>query len=105
LEAFQPRDAEFFFGREELVRQLCGRVKTWPFLAVVGPSGSGKSSVVQAGVVPAIWHGTHELGDTKEWRILLFTPGAEPLAELGLRLAAEARIPAGALVSDLRTDP
>src|SRR5947208_2997702 len=46
LEAFQPQDAEFFFGREELVENLAERLANSAFLAVVGPSGSGKSSVV-----------------------------------------------------------
>ena len=52
LRAFEEGDAVDFFGREELVEELVKRVKQTRFLAVVGPSGSGKSSVVRAGSDP-----------------------------------------------------
>src|SRR5206468_2754975 len=48
LEAFQPEDAEWFFGRDHLVAGLAVRLSEAAFLAVVGPSGSGKSSVLRA---------------------------------------------------------
>ena len=52
---FEPEDSELFFGREQLVEDLVGRLRgSDSFLAVVGPSGSGKSSLVRAGVVPAL---------------------------------------------------
>jgi ABC-type phosphate transport system ATPase subunit len=57
LAAFQPEDAEFFFGREELVASLVARLAEAQFLGVIGPSGSGKSSVVRAGLLPALWRG------------------------------------------------
>ncbi len=99
LEAFQPQDAEFFFGREELVDSLVGELAESRFLAVVGPSGSGKSSIVRAGLVPAIWR------QAEEWDVVILTPGAEPLEELAVRLAAERGLPAGALLAELRSDP
>jgi class 3 adenylate cyclase len=71
LVAFQAEDEHLFFGREELVQQLVGRLEESHFLAVVGPSGSGKSSLVRAGLVPA-------LGD----RAAILSPGQHPLAEL-----------------------
>jgi WD40 repeat protein/class 3 adenylate cyclase len=71
LEPFQPDDADLFFGREELVAELVGRLEEAPLLAVVGPSGSGKSSLVRAGIVPRL-----ELGTT------VLTPGEHPLDEL-----------------------
>ena len=52
LPSFEPADADVFFGREQLVEDLVGRLDKEPFLAVVGASGSGKSSLVRAGVVP-----------------------------------------------------
>src|SRR5207248_10234983 len=57
LEAFQPEDAEWFFGRDGLVAELAVRLSETAFLAVIGPSGSGKSSVLRAGLLPALWRG------------------------------------------------
>ena len=54
LESFRPEDSEFFFGREELVKKLIQRIKGHPFLAVLGSPGSGKSSLVMAGVIPTL---------------------------------------------------
>jgi WD40 repeat protein/class 3 adenylate cyclase len=79
LEPFQPDDADLFFGREELVAELVGRLAEAPLLAVVGPSGSGKSSLVRAGIVPRL-----ELGTT------VLTPGEHPLD--ALRAAGESEL-------------
>jgi ABC-type nitrate/sulfonate/bicarbonate transport system ATPase subunit len=54
LAAFELDDAELFFGREQLVEELAARLESAPFLAVVGASGSGKSSLIRAGVVPEL---------------------------------------------------
>lgn len=54
LAPFEPADAEFFFGRERLVEELLGRLEEAPFLALVGASGSGKSSLLRAGLLPAL---------------------------------------------------
>ena len=71
LAAFEPEDAEYFFGREALIEELVARLKERGFLAVVGPSGSGKSSLVRAGLLPAlrrsagqrdVAHGHHDAG-------------------------------------------
>jgi energy-coupling factor transporter ATP-binding protein EcfA2 len=73
LYAFREKDQEFFFGREALVTRLEGRLAEANFLAVLGPSGSGKSSVVLAGLVPAL--------QSKEpgFQMAYLTPGSEPL--------------------------
>jgi len=105
LEAFQPQDAEFFFGREELVDDLAERLAKSSFLAVVGPSGSGKSSVVRAGLVPAIWTGAHGLAKNRDWKVVLMTPGAHPLEELAVRLATERGVSPGSVLEDLRNEP
>jgi WD40 repeat protein/class 3 adenylate cyclase len=104
LEAFQPQDAEFFFGREELVADLAARLAGSAFLAVVGPSGSGKSSVVRAGLVPAIWSGAHGLAPGRDWKVVMLTPGAHPLEELAVRFATERGLAPGAVLDDLRRD-
>jgi WD40 repeat protein/DNA-binding SARP family transcriptional activator len=84
LRAFSEADALDFFGREQLTRRLITRLgETVPgsrFLAVVGPSGGGKSSVVRAGLVPAIRHGA--VGGLEEPFIAEMFPGAHPLDEL-----------------------
>jgi Novel STAND NTPase 1 len=54
LLTFQEADADRFFGRDVLVADLLERVRRSPFLAVLGPSGSGKSSVVRAGLLPLL---------------------------------------------------
>src|SRR5207244_5278967 len=54
LAPFEADDAEFFFGRERLVDELVARLADAPLLAIVGPSGSGKSSLLRAGLVPAL---------------------------------------------------
>src|SRR5262245_16601911 len=77
LRAFEEADAADFFGREELVEQLVKRLATTRFLAVVGPSGSGKSSVVRAGLLPAIRRG--DIPASESWRITDMFPGARPL--------------------------
>ena len=57
LAPYDRDDAEFFFGRERLVATVIGRLAASPFVGVVGASGSGKSSIVQAGVVPSLENG------------------------------------------------
>ncbi|MFN2591106.1 MAG: adenylate/guanylate cyclase domain-containing protein, partial [Actinomycetota bacterium] len=77
---FDEADADRFFGRERVVAQLLREVRRQPFLAVVGASGSGKSSIVRAGVIPAL----RSSGDRKRgsWRILVLTPTGSPLGSL-----------------------
>jgi WD40 repeat protein len=85
LEAFREEDADLFFGREDDVARLVERLRTSRFLAVLGPSGSGKSSLVAAGLLPAVRRGALPGGDS--WRVLEMAPGAHPLAALAARLA------------------
>jgi WD40 repeat protein/DNA-binding SARP family transcriptional activator len=85
LAPFDVADAEYFFGRERLVAELVARLVGAPLLGVVGPSGSGKSSVVRAGVLPALAGGV--LPGSEEWRQVLMRPGEHPLDEL-IRAAA-----------------
>jgi hypothetical protein len=103
LQAFQSEDADLFFGREELVATLLARLAEAPLLAVVGPSGSGKSSVVRAGLIPAIWRGS--VPGSGNWHVLTLTPGHHPMEELGLRVSSLSRVAPSSLVQDLRSDP
>jgi energy-coupling factor transporter ATP-binding protein EcfA2 len=69
-------DREFFFGREKLIAQLERKLADHNFLSVLGPSGSGKSSLVLAGLIPALQESESGL------RMAYMTPGFQPLAEL-----------------------
>jgi WD40 repeat protein/DNA-binding SARP family transcriptional activator len=80
LASFEVDDAPYFFGRERLVAELVARLVGAPLLGVVGPSGSGKSSVVRAGLLPALAAGVLPGSDT--WPRVLIRPGEHPLREL-----------------------
>ena len=80
LATFDAAHAEYFFGRERLVAELVARLVGSPLLAVVGPSGSGKSSALRAGLLPALASGV--LPGSEQWSQALMRPGAHPLAAL-----------------------
>ena len=84
LQAFDEDHAEFFFGRDGDIQRLIEKLKVTRFIAVIGSSGSGKSSLVRAGVVPALKKGVLPESDT--WAVRVFTPGAHPLASLAANL-------------------
>jgi hypothetical protein len=75
LKAFQQDDADRFFGREKLTAKLVDLVERHPLVGVFGASGSGKSSLLRAGLLPRLNNA------------LLFTPGVHPLDECAVRLA------------------
>jgi WD40 repeat protein/DNA-binding SARP family transcriptional activator/energy-coupling factor transporter ATP-binding protein EcfA2 len=106
LAAFDEADAAFFFGREALVQRLVERLaEDHPlarFLAVVGPSGSGKSSLVKAGLIPTMRNGT--LPGSNEWFILKMTPGDHPFEELEINLLRISDNPSVNLMEQLRRD-
>ncbi|MFN2417947.1 MAG: AAA family ATPase [Candidatus Limnocylindria bacterium] len=89
LSTFQADDAALFFGREQLVADLVARLAGASFLAVVGPSGSGKSSVVRAGLLPALAAGT--LPGSSEWLVAVMRPGEHPVRTLDRTLWAAMR--------------
>src|SRR5690606_22892440 len=85
LEAFQEMDAAIFFGREDLTAKLLAHLREGKrFLAIFGASGSGKSSLVRAGLIPAIRRG--ELSGSDTWPLVVFTPGIRPIESLAKRL-------------------
>ena len=82
LNAFGADDAEFFFGRERLVEKLMSKLRANPrFLALLGPSGSGKSSVIRAGLVPRLAAG--DIPGSRTWGMIVIRPGADPFTEIG----------------------
>jgi WD40 repeat protein len=90
LEVFEEEHAEFFFGRDADIQRLLEKFKATRFLAVLGASGSGKSSLVRAGLVPALRRGA--LPGEERWEIAILRPGPQPLETLAaqlLRLGAQ----------------
>ena len=85
LAPFDAAHAEYFFGRERLVAGLVARLVGSTRLAVFGPSGSGKSSALRAGLLPALANGV--LPGSERWRQVVMRPNEHPLAELGSALA------------------
>ncbi|MEB3825980.1 nSTAND1 domain-containing NTPase, partial [Phormidium sp. CCY1219] len=89
LAAFQKEDAPYFFGRQKLTKTLVNRIHDHSFLAVLGISGSGKSSVVRAGLIPELEKGDR-FPDTQSWKIYHpFKPGDDPLESLARVLVDE----------------
>ena len=86
LAAFDGADARYFCGRDRLVDQLVARLVGARLLGVLGPSGSGKSSLLRAGLLPALSRGA--LPGSERWRQVLIRPGRRPLAELQRALDA-----------------
>ena len=85
LASFQMADAPYFFGRERLVAELIARLVGAPLLGIVGPSGSGKSSVLRAGLLPALAAGV--LPGSESRQQVLLRPGEHPLEELHVAMA------------------
>ncbi|MEU9166337.1 helix-turn-helix domain-containing protein [Streptomyces sp. NPDC048420] len=85
LAAFTAQDVPWFFGRARataaLVDRLFERVGSGPLL-VVAPSGAGKSSLLNAGLVPALQNGALPMAGSREWPVVALTPTARPLDEL-----------------------
>jgi len=106
LRAFQEVDAPDFFGRETLTERLTQRLaesgEMARFLAVIGPSGSGKSSVIRAGLIPALRAGV--VPNSERWLIVEMFPGAYPLEELEAALLRIAVNPPTSLIDQLRED-
>src|SRR5215472_3473340 len=77
LARFETADAEFFFGREQVVAEAVGHLAGRRFLALVGPSGSGKSSLLRAGLLHAL--GSGALPGSDRWPCSVIRPGSRPL--------------------------
>ncbi len=101
LRYFDTADAGLFYGRESLTRALTTRLVEERFLAIVGASGSGKSSLARAGLIPA-WMNENERGAAH-----VVTPGARPLESLAASLTrdSESVTATSTLMDDLARDP
>jgi WD40 repeat protein/energy-coupling factor transporter ATP-binding protein EcfA2 len=86
LAYFSTKDKVIFFGREKLSDELADRLQTTSFLAIMGASGSGKSSLLRAGIIPRL--------EERNWRIHIIKPGTHPLAALAASLTRDELDPA-----------
>ncbi|MGH2556982.1 MAG: protein kinase domain-containing protein, partial [Actinomycetota bacterium] len=106
LRPFVEADAGDFFGRDRVTGALLDRMaeagEGSRFLAVVGPSGSGKSSLVRAGLVPALRTGA--VPGSESWFVVEMVPGAHPLGELEAALLRIAVNPPASLIEQLERD-
>ena len=87
LRPFGEEEDYLFFGREDQTNDLLKLLRTQRFLAVVGTSGSGKSSLVRAGMLPALYGGTMA-GAGSDWETVVFRPGGDPLLNLAEAMIA-----------------
>ncbi len=116
LHPFEESDANDFFGREALAHRLLDRLERpttktivsgtsespYRFLAVIGPSGSGKSSVVKAGLLPFIRRGM--IVGSDQWLVAEMVPGADPFREIESALLRVAARPVENLLQRLKTE-
>lgn len=77
LRPFQKDESNLFFGRENHIKEILRKLETYRFVSIVGNSGSGKSSLVRAGVLPKI-----ENTEDNIWKICVMRPGKNPVEEL-----------------------
>ena len=104
LRAFQQADAADFFGRTAMIQRVLDRLQEPVvennFLAVIGPSGSGKSSLVKAGVLPSLRGGG--VPGSENWFYAEMVPGEVPLEELASALLSVSSSPLPGVVDTLR---
>lgn len=84
LAAFSPANARYFYGHESTIHQLTEAVAHQPLVLLAGPSGSGKSSLVFAGLLPGLSRPTSE--QATDWSLLCFRPGRDPVGNLAQAL-------------------
>lgn len=87
LRPFETDENFLFFGRDGQSEEVLNRLRESRFVAVVGTSGSGKSSLVRAGVLPALYSG-HMTSAGSSWRVAVFRPGNDPVGNLARALNA-----------------
>src|SRR5262245_10069152 len=86
LRAFEEDEDYLFFGREKQIDDLLEKLRTNRFIAVVGASGSGKSSLVKCGVLPALYSGYMTTAGSR-WKVGVLRPGDDPIVNLAKTLA------------------
>lgn len=99
LRPFDEAEAHLFFGREQEIVALLGRMMRQHFLAVLGSSGCGKSSLIKAGLIPSLKYEQLDDGEPA-WRIAVMRPGNDPFGQLAAALTREEALGRGRERSD-----
>src|SRR5438876_408546 len=94
LRPFESNEEHLFFGRDGQSDELLRRLRRSRFLAVLGTSGSGKSSLVRAGLLPSLYGGIMTQAGS-DWRVALFRPGNDPVGNLAEALNEPSVLGAG----------
>ncbi|GAA2986479.1 nSTAND1 domain-containing NTPase [Actinokineospora diospyrosa] len=94
LVAFDESDSKLFFGRERVVREVLDLIRDKRLVGLFGASGAGKTSVLRAGVAPAC-----------EEDVVVFSPGAQPLEEWAVHVAARCMESPVQIAEEFRADP
>ena len=85
LRSFEENEDLLFFGREKQVTELVKKLRQVKFLAVIGSSGSGKSSLVKSGLIPSL-HSGFMSGVGSNWKVCTFRPGNNPIGNMAKAL-------------------
>jgi len=88
LRPYDVAESHLFFGREHQVDELLRKLTLYHFVSVVGTSGSGKSSLVRAGLLAKLYNG-YNIGEGSKWLIAIMRPGANPILNLAKALFSE----------------
>jgi WD40 repeat protein len=99
LRPFEAHQAELFFGRDEQVEEVLSRLEKMRFLALVGTSGCGKSSLVRAGLLPALRRGYF---GGSSWTVAVLRPGGDPIGKLATELSEAFQVAQSEVLSTLR---
>jgi len=85
LRPFEPHEDHLFFGREREIDELLRRLRLSRFIAIIGTSGCGKSSLVRSGLIPSLGGGAM-VDASSDWRIAIMRPGEDPIRQMALAL-------------------
>src|SRR5215210_5945551 len=88
LRPFESSESLLFFGRQEQTLELLQRLHQHHFVAVIGSSGSGKSSLIRAGLIPRLQAG-YLVNEKDRWVISIMKPGQTPVCNLADALLSE----------------
>ena len=103
LRPFREKEEHFFFGRDTALADLLSRLRLSRFLAVIGSSGCGKSSLIRAGLIPSLYR-EFMSGTVSKWRIAIMRPGDNPIKNLS-RALIQAGISADSEISKEFSEP
>lgn len=87
LRPFFSDESEWFFGRDNEIEDVYGKLLSNRFITLIGSAGCGKSSLINCGILPLVRH--HDINEPSEWKIISFRPGNDPIGNLALAIASE----------------